>query len=534
MSSAQLPEEEKKVNNEDFPLFPFLLIRGKNLPLLQSQPEVRVLRSADFFSDDDNENIEDLISDNDDSDNNRQEKSDFFDSLVLKNDDNEDDEESIKKELEEFPYILVEEDNNVNKQNDDSEPKDLSVLLGINEPAIKQHSEIILENSDSNQNKNEKLGEDIQKFYNFLQNYDRELSERMLKFVSRTNSDNEKINKEDYYTGIDVKNPTKFRQYIETMKPVQDKTFEQFLNQNQEREREDDVTVEKPETEEDVEESEDSDPEMAQQQETIYGTINYNNANDEETRRLSNFYRKHRYDIKKPGPKYLENYFFEDFFKKPTENSDISGSENDNSEPFPELSMNNVDNNNEDEQDTKDSSINDKPEVESFKKIGKELQKFNVKIKIHLWFCSVSFITEFEKKIVTENPEEQTIRSSLPLSEGPVKVDAKLRNTLIIRKADQNEPTSLEAIDSTHTYVIMDHQITTDGSKLFIKTLEQVFRLPRGTFSNLRLEKQQITFKVNPNYRDLNASQVAGKIGEFFCLFFKFCKTCFRKKSQYF
>ena len=44
--------------------------------------------------------------------------------------------------------------------------------------------------------------------------------------------------------------------------------------------------------------------------------------------------------------------------------------------------------------------------------------------------------------------------------------------------------------------------------------MEQVFKLPRGTFSNLRKENSQITFKVNPNYRELNASQIASRIGK--------------------
>lgn len=53
------------------------------------------------------------------------------------------------------------------------------------------------------------------------------------------------------------------------------------------------------------------------------------------------------------------------------------------------------------------------------------------------------------------------------------------------------------------------------NSQKFVQTLEQLFKLPRGTFSNLRKENFQITFKVNPNYRELNASSVASQIGEF-------------------
>lgn len=41
--------------------------------------------------------------------------------------------------------------------------------------------------------------------------------------------------------------------------------------------------------------------------EILLGDINYNNNYDT---KMPNFYRKHRYDIKKPGPKYYEEYFF--------------------------------------------------------------------------------------------------------------------------------------------------------------------------------------------------------------------------------
>lgn len=41
--------------------------------------------------------------------------------------------------------------------------------------------------------------------------------------------------------------------------------------------------------------------------ELFFGDINYNNAFDS---KMPNFARKHRYDIKKPGPKFFEEYFF--------------------------------------------------------------------------------------------------------------------------------------------------------------------------------------------------------------------------------
>lgn len=78
----------------------------------------------------------------------------------------------------------------------------------------------------------------------------------------------------------------------------------------------------------------------------------------------------------------------------------------------------------------------------------------------------------------------------------------------------------------------MFHRLGEGNSQKFVQTLEQLFKLPRGTFSNLRKENFQITFKVNPNYRELNASSVASQIGTFiienkielFCfVYYNFC-----------
>ncbi|KFM58819.1 hypothetical protein X975_10782, partial [Stegodyphus mimosarum] len=38
-----------------------------------------------------------------------------------------------------------------------------------------------------------------------------------------------------------------------------------------------------------------------------------------------------------------------------------------------------------------------------------------------------------------------------------------------------------------------------------------MLNLPRGSFSNVRLDGRQITFKVNPNTQHLNASDVAAE-----------------------
>ena len=67
--------------------------------------------------------------------------------------------------------------------------------------------------------------------------------------------------------------------------------------------------------------------------------------------------------------------------------------------------------------------------------------------------CQVEFIGVILSSVTKK---DNSIRSNKPVSEGPVKVDAKSENTIIIRSVEVGEETSLEAVDSTHTYVITD------------------------------------------------------------------------------
>ncbi|KAH7639486.1 tyrosine phosphatase IA-2 [Dermatophagoides farinae] len=166
--------------------------------------------------------------------------------------------------------------------------------------------------------------------------------------------------------------------------------------------------------------------------EVLLGDINYSN-----NYLMPNFNRNHRHDIKKPGPIYVEQYWFQ----------------------------------------------SDDQQPKSTTRQSTNLTKKNF-----------------------------SVQANQPVAEGPVKLDSESHDMLIIRSAEQGEHTNLEAIDSTHTYVITDKILGEEDSDRFLQTIEQVFNLPRGTFSNLRKENFQITFKVNPNYLELNASQVASRI----------------------
>ena len=189
--------------------------------------------------------------------------------------------------------------------------------------------------------------------------------------------------------------------------------------------------------------------------EIFLGDINYNNNYDT---KMPNFYRKHRYDIKKPGPKYYEEYFF-----KPD-----------------------MDESSEDETD----KLSNEPillEQVSWRHTEWALGVFI----IHLIVKLITFTSFTQKRdnnvkstleempiskckanqfafyinweflfingiVLAVKKKDKSIRSNKPVSEGPVKVDAKSENTLIIRSAEVGEETSLEAIDSTHTYVVTD------------------------------------------------------------------------------
>lgn len=60
-----------------------------------------------------------------------------------------------------------------------------------------------------------------------------------------------------------------------------------------------------------------------------------------------------------------------------------------------------------------------------------------------------------------EVAKKDNIRSNKPVSEGPVKVEAKSENAVVIRSAEVGEETTLEAVDSTHTYVITNRMYVT-------------------------------------------------------------------------
>lgn len=76
--------------------------------------------------------------------------------------------------------------------------------------------------------------------------------------------------------------------------------------------------------------------------------------------------------------------------------------------------------------------------------------------------------------------------------------------------------TQYEAVDATYTYLLLEKgkKLTSSEAEKLVETLEQMLKLPRGIFSNVNVDGDQVTFKVNPNSEGLNASVVANKAEE--------------------
>jgi len=77
---------------------------------------------------------------------------------------------------------------------------------------------------------------------------------------------------------------------------------------------------------------------------------------------------------------------------------------------------------------------------------------------------------------------------------------------------DKPTESQYDIIDSSYAFISTKNNFRSwkDGN-LFVKALEKQLRLPEGTFTNIRVDKNQVTFKVNRNDRGLNASEIAVK-----------------------
>ncbi|GBM05629.1 hypothetical protein AVEN_202260-2 [Araneus ventricosus] len=67
-----------------------------------------------------------------------------------------------------------------------------------------------------------------------------------------------------------------------------------------------------------------------------------------------------------------------------------------------------------------------------------------------------------------------------------------------------------DSVDATHTnLVIKEKSPNEEEAQNLVKVLEKYLDLDRGSFSNVRVNGRIITFKVNPNSKGLNASEVS-------------------------
>ncbi|XP_055937784.1 receptor-type tyrosine-protein phosphatase N2-like [Argiope bruennichi] len=67
-----------------------------------------------------------------------------------------------------------------------------------------------------------------------------------------------------------------------------------------------------------------------------------------------------------------------------------------------------------------------------------------------------------------------------------------------------------DSVDATHTnLVIKEKSPNEDEAQNLVKVLEKYLDLDRGSFSNVKVNGRIVTFKVNPNSKGLNASEVS-------------------------
>lgn len=233
-----------------------------------------------------------------------------------------------------------------------------------------------------------------------------------------------------------------------------------------------------------------------------------NDENNNDIISVRSFPRQHRYDTKKPGPAYyIHEIDSQEIDTQNPQHSNTEESDDDISLGINEY-LNSLQTNNKkstkDEFSVKKSKSDDEKELENLVDQLVTDKSIGQKEQVRFGDPSVEWSYSEDKK--------ESVRSYRPVSEGPVKVDAKSKDSIVVRPAEEGEHTRLEAIDASYTYVLVDKQFGEEEAHKFVEMLEQLLRVPKGTFSNVRKDKAQVTFKVNPNLQDLNASQVAAKI----------------------
>ncbi|GFY57882.1 receptor_IA-2 domain-containing protein [Trichonephila inaurata madagascariensis] len=69
-----------------------------------------------------------------------------------------------------------------------------------------------------------------------------------------------------------------------------------------------------------------------------------------------------------------------------------------------------------------------------------------------------------------------------------------------------------DSVDATRANLVIKEKSPSEENALnLVKALEKFLELDRGSFSNVKVKGQRITFKVNPNSKGYNATEVATK-----------------------
>lgn len=199
------------------------------------------------------------------------------------------------------------------------------------------------------------------------------------------------------------------------------------------------------------------------------------------------FKRLHRYDVKKPGPNFMTN--LDDFdsteavVNEQLHQASLFKLLEDTLQEKENMSTNDA------QRFTAEGMFSDNnPSEREEKDSGKdELSKETVDI-----------VGETSKRVQGGLTSEKLVSSE--------------RNVQpLVQPADDNsENKNYDVIDTSYAYITVDKPFDSwkEGAE-FIKALEKLFQLPSGVFTNIRVENDQVTFKVNSN--EVNASSVASQ-----------------------
>uniref|UniRef100_T1JCS7 Protein-tyrosine phosphatase receptor IA-2 ectodomain domain-containing protein n=1 Tax=Strigamia maritima TaxID=126957 RepID=T1JCS7_STRMM len=209
---------------------------------------------------------------------------------------------------------------------------------------------------------------------------------------------------------------------------------------------------------------------------------------DDENYWNSGFKRLHRYDVKKPGPNFMNN--LDDF-------------------------------------DSTEAVVNEQLQQASLFKVLEDLlnnKTHNIEAMIDQKFTADGMShensaeggeREYETHVAPKSTQEKE-KYGIPLETSKRRNTANGRTPSLygIHVNQKDLPVEVirdyDVIDTSYAYITVEKEFGNwkKGAE-FVRKLEKLLQLPEDTFSNIRVDGNQVTFKVNQNPHGLNGSIVA-------------------------